>query len=277
MSKRVVCFLFIILHFWHTGDCFGQIEQIQRMEEIRSLIEAADQETLVVFDIDQTLTVSKNPAYQWANFQKYQHLLREMKADWSEDQLNMALNLIAVNPQDGVELIDREVLSIFNFLHAKGIPTIALSATITGPCGEVADPLPYRVKQLKELGIDFSPLAPHTLFLCMQDLPPYLGSHPESVSGLVFSNGERNTKGEVLTHFFDQIGWEPKRVIFIDDLKNQLESCEKPLAKRGISFEGIHYLGYSSLPSKPIEEHKFIREWEKLGQRAAHVLASRPK
>jgi len=61
-------------------------------------------------------------------------------------------------------------------------------------------------------------------------------------------------KGDVLSAFLDHAQWKPKRIIFIDDFLEFVNSMEEMAEKRDIDFVGIHYTAAQAVPCDLNEE-----------------------
>lgn len=89
------------------------------------------------------------------------------------------------------------------------------------------------VNQLLSIGVNFNNGSMEKQF-------PFLSIHPEYFKGIFFAN--REPKGNYLLHIFNLAPHFPKKIIFIDDKCQQVESVSKALTSLGIPNECYLYL-----------------------------------
>ncbi len=212
---------------------------------IEKLLEDADKETLVLFDVDQTLITPNDPI---------------LKPKWEKylDQL-LGGKKVAVNEHGEKRYIFREILmkaphSVINnksidFIEKKQreeIPVIAFTAAPGGKIGKVESFIDWRVDELQKFGFQFgigNKLSDIGTLKLAKD--PSLEFPPIYKSGVLITS--LHDKGPVLMSFFKEINWIPKKVIFIDDKMHNLKSVAQSLEGR-TKVLGIHYTGANDLP-----------------------------
>ncbi len=91
------------------------------------------------------------------------------------------------------------------------------------------------VRQVTSLGVDFTLTAPHQESFVMA------AQHPMLYQTGIFFASDYNKKGDVLLPFLDKLEQRPKKIVFIDDKKKNVEELEAPLAKEGIEYIGVYY------------------------------------
>ena len=72
--------------------------------------------------------------------------------------------------------------------------------------------------------------------------------------GIIFT-AEQN-KAMILKHILNHKKYYPKRIIFIDDMINNLLSVEDMCKKSNIDFIGFHYIAVSKMKMQETEEWK---------------------
>lgn len=207
------------------------------MNDIKKYLENADVETLVVFDIDNTLYTPKDLLLRPCGVDFFKQLIYQYAGKISSEQLRY-LSSIMIS-QRSVDLIDPNFPVIIKELQSNDIKTIALTAMQTGPYGQIESMEDWRYEELKKLDIDFRnafPKFPHIIF---EEMNTAYGL-PVFKHGILASS--RHTKGDVLVAFLKQIHWHPKKVIFIDDHLEFIESVSEEMKLRGIHFSGFHFV-----------------------------------
>ncbi|MBN4067434.1 DUF2608 domain-containing protein [Simkania negevensis] len=64
----------------------------------------------------------------------------------------------------------------------------------------------------------------------------------------------------------------PKRVVFIDDRRANLESVEEALLKENITYVGWEYRGAEFLSTEEITEEHFTEVWSGLINEAKNII-----
>lgn len=255
---------FIISLLMLSSNLLATIEQISSILESKKYFESSDQ-ILGIFDIDETLLIPKDPAFQKQNLIKHP-AIQKMKEALSTEQLDIVGNLSkACCP---AELIEPSAPLFIKNLQAKGIRLIALTAAMTRNFGE--DHLPkLRAEELLKHDIDFSYAFPEIEVLNLTNLKMCNQAHPYFYSGVLCSNGDHlrqkdaSSKGKVLVEFLKQLSWLPETIIFFDDKLYNLEEMEKTLLEHHptITFYGLHYVGAQNLVPEEISESEMEAKW----------------
>jgi hypothetical protein len=221
MKRALIALIFSVL----TVPLCGAIYELESVNDIDPYV---DGRTLVLFDLD--LTVLEASTCYGSVWQYYDGIRRaEQKgatawegicgfyADWRQAQ--------RIAPMRTPE---PETADVIRGLQAKAIGVAGL--THRQPCiGEIS------VDQLLNLGIDFESSSP---FAKGGELDMHPA--PRHIEGTIFVNDCHN-KGVVLKGFLSTVRFPLKRVVFIDDKRDNLEAVEAALAPQGIEVVGLHY------------------------------------
>ncbi len=182
----------------------SSIEQIQTIQEVKAYFDIADAKTLGVFDIDETLMVPKDPAFQKPNMKKHASIIQNIKGQLPIEQQDLISNLVlfATNSQ----LIEPESRLLIEKFQNSHIRLIALTAAMTRKFewGYLPE---ARYLELKNNGIDFSSGFPEIDHICLSDLKPCARGYPTFYRGVLCSNSDHQRqkdvtpKGEALCEF----------------------------------------------------------------------------
>ncbi len=91
------------------------------------------------------------------------------------------------------------------------------------------------MRQVTSLGFDFTKTAPSKGSFIVPSANPTL-----YLQGILFVS-DYNKKGDVFLPFLSMIKQIPKKVVFIDDKRKNVEELEQALSKHGIEYIGIYY------------------------------------
>jgi hypothetical protein len=190
-----------------TSQAKAEIRDVTRMADV---FLAVDADTLVVFDLDNTVIESVG---DWGSDQWYDHLVEYFRTlHPAEEAVAKGLKLWAdaqhtteVNPVESV------TPSLIREAQTKGTRMIGLTARPDTIDGRTAD-------QLKSIGVDFS-----------------------ANGGTVLAIGPSASKGRALVEYLSRLERRPKKVIFVDDKHHYVKSVDEALTGLGIEHIIFRY------------------------------------
>lgn len=248
--------------------CHAQITQVNEMKEVFDAFKKADPKTLAIFDVDMVLVQPSDPAFQMANMTRYSTVSKRIMKEVPTDKQMIFLSLMTTH--SNLVLIDERTPQYLEQIIQRGIPTIALTANLTGKLGTISKMEQWRVDGLRRLGIDFSRTSPCKSSFVFDNLASYRGNYSTYIDGILFVNGTTVSKGDAFLSFLEKSGFLPNKVIFVDDREDNLKSLESAIQKLdpSIEYQGFHYLGAKDYPSEMISEEEFESRWQKLASEA---------
>lgn len=212
------------------------IYQTHDFSTIEECIQDLPTDALVLFDIDDTLIVPVDEILKPINEKLFDQL-----TDHVRDR-DVWLDIHLQAPQIPV---DKRSFPLIAQLQQKGIATIAFTA-VKGKIPHYELPCDWRIIQLLQHGFDFTsafPEVPH-IHIPLQN---NTGDIPMYKSGVLFS--ALHPKGPILIAFLKEINFVPSKVVFVDDILDNILSVTEAMDNLGIDCVGIHYRGAFSLPS----------------------------
>jgi uncharacterized protein DUF2608 len=249
----------------------AEIVPIFSISEIDIGNEANLDDCLVVFDIDDVLTVLDDPAFQRPNFKAHHSdSFKAVMAPLNKVEQALAFTMpLLTTPSKLIETDAPEFISSLQ----KRAKTIALTAAMGIEIdGESIED--RRGAELKRVGIDFSisfPEIPETAFPGFN--PPVLGRDPLFKNGIILTN--ENDKGKVLEQFLKTISWKPRLICFVDDRKEHVTAVLESLK---IHFPEICVRGYhfqpDRVPYSSAKQEDFKAKWEEVAQKAKELIVN---
>jgi len=250
MRALFVLFLIIQSYIWPI------IKELPSFAELEQYIH---NETLVVFDLDNTLIRPKqmlgSDEWFWYYLNKKtdeyndkQRALKEVLPLWQDIQASSSMQCLEPCTKHVVEALQK-----------KGIPVMVLTT-------REYDFANVSVQQLCSLELDFSKTAPVKGFVKLHKIPIV-----QYEDGILFADNHH--KGEALLHFLQQHSLQPKRVIFIDDKHTRVEE-PNVLESIGIEYLGLRYTAADKYvrefdPKVTEEQFQSFIKQEKIGSKAA--------
>ena len=203
----------------------------------------ADKETLVLFDIDLTLSQPSEAAAQMPNMVRHKVLFKELL---KSARVSIGDILTSVTTWGPHILIEDDTPSIVQKIAKRNIPVLAFTAACTST-------KTWRHKDLKRLGYDFTETFEKT------ELSAPCFSHGVLLCG-------DDAKGDVLVNFLAAMDLKYKKIVFVDDREINLLSVQDALRQHypETAFVGLLYKGASNYPSKPVDEATFRSVWESI-------------
>lgn len=146
--------------------------------------------------------------------------------------------------------VDNRMVGLIKHLQMNGTKVLALTSVDTGSYGQITSMETLRINRLKQSGYYFD-----RSWIGVKDrlLDQFLQNTTDRSSsaqklekkGIVFSKGvvltNSSPKGGALMAFLHYTNAKPKKIIFIDDLKENLKTVEMEARKNNIQFFGIEY------------------------------------
>jgi len=248
---RVILFSLIAYY----GCSMAEIRVIDSLEQAISDLKTADESTLVVFDIDNTLTYEVNVFRQkwfantaagkqfWQIVQKYyQSMPRPAEFKTMVDSKRMKY-FSADRP------VESMTTSVVDMIQHSGAKVIALTACKTGAYGLIDCMEEWRVEKLSDIGIDFSGSFAEQKII-IDALTDRAGKYPVFYKGIMLSEEDSIEKGAALGAFLDRVQLRPGKVLFFDDKRCNLQSVQAEMARRSIPFMGYEYTAVEKLPRR---------------------------
>lgn len=189
-----------------------------------------DKDTLVIFDIDNTIMETKQTlgSNQWF---EYRIGVYKSKGMNEFDALENALHeWMAAQHITEVKLVEPCISDFIKDLQEKNITIIGLTTRGLGlsTC---------TFHQLQRLSVDLSKTSPSQKEI-------HFINGKEGVlfrKGILFTAGTQ--KGKALDTLLSQIGFHPKKILFINDKRKHLEAVEIVYEDSNTVFTGLRY-GY---------------------------------
>lgn len=254
-SFLIISALFLIHHFWHVQK---NIQYIDSYAQVKNIFAKADSNTLILFDVDETLIEPASVIFRpktienEANLPWIIDLVSRVygKSDKTEEYYGSIWKT-----KETPLLIEPHMVSVIQSLQDRGVKVMALTALKTGSSYIITSLPEWRYNKLKELGIDFAKIGlPDIIF---DELSEKDGNYPMLYHGILCTNGV--SKGELARTFLDRIQWRPDKVIFFDDNAARVKEVAEAMQKELIPFQGFVYRGAEYMPG---ELNKDVAEFQ---------------
>lgn len=206
-------------------------QAVQSIKEIYNALYSADNDTLIVFDVDEVLITSRepflHPEVEPIFLAHVQEAMSQAKTAEEQQAIEKKLSAFLVSQERYI--VEPEMVSLIEELQKREKKVIALTSHPTGKFGHLESVERWKVDSLRSFGFHFE-----------KAFPGFSSTDPLYVDGVLFSRG--SNKGDVLIAFLDKLkDFAPKRVVCIDDLVKNHETLEAALRARGIAYKGYWY------------------------------------
>jgi len=202
----------------------GRIIETRHIADVIPLI---DEETWFLVDLDNCMFEGAE-ALGHANW-FYDELQQRMQKGMSRDEAicDAYPGWIQTQKFNSVKPLEENFVPSLLMLQNKGI--VIMGLTHRQP--SVAD---STIRQVTSLGFDFLKTAPSKESFVIPAKTPTL-----YFQGILFV-GDYNKKNEIFEPFLSIINQKPKKIVFIDDKRKNIEELEQ-LSNYGIDYVGVHY------------------------------------
>lgn len=225
---------FICLQLLSSLCLFGKVVEIQTLSQYEQEVGTVDENTLVLFDIDETLVMPKD-AILGPKGRPFAHTLIKQYLNDSKT-LDEYWGIVLAGTE--FDLVEKQCVSLIQDFQNKNIPVMGLTFVHPGKIGHIESFATFRLNLLKGFDIDLSPTISQTTYLEL-DGPVYQ-------SGVIFT--AKQDKGQTLKRFLEEFDLKPKKIVFFDDTLKQIESVEQAAKELGIEYIGLHYTAALNAP-----------------------------
>lgn len=258
------------LGFFVSSLSFADVSSIHSIKEMKPHAEEKEN-ILVVFDIDDTLTILSDPAFHSPNF-KIHHasVFKEIMSSLNPKERHLAFTMPLVTTAS--DLIEIDTPEVIDELQMRGVKTVALTAAMGGEIEGISIE-DRRITELNRVGIDFSRSFPDVSEIVFADFKASLiGRSPFFKKGVIFTN--ENDKGDVLVAFLKNTKWKLDLILFVDDRIEHIHAVQRAMRDfyPEIECKGFHYKT-DHVPYAKIESEEFSKQWTDLAIRARELLA----
>ncbi|MDR0968191.1 MAG: DUF2608 domain-containing protein [Holosporaceae bacterium] len=252
--------------------CEAKMVKTDKIADIEIEFAQADDETLVIIDCDGVLIEpvdnvlkTQNARFCFKMLDDYAKKLKE--TSFSEKEINEEIRLIMSIGWKSAkqELLNKEWPELIKALQSRGIKVVLLSACGTGGWGVIKSTSEWRYDELLKFGIDFKKSWLGFKKIVFSDFglrkDRVWKGYPVFENGMLLSANEQ--KGDVLKAFLAKIPqYKFKKIIFIDDHQNMIESVQKAADDLGIKSVCIEYVYASTKKFPPLDEEKAKKQGE---------------
>jgi hypothetical protein len=225
------------MHFFAEAE----IITTDKIEDIEIEFALADNETLVIFDMDWVIWESTDRAFHADIREAVKPIMESFKKYFEKQNQDEKEALDAALWKIDAQPVDSKMPLLINVLQSRGIKTLLLTANLNGKVADIESVESLCYRKLKNFGIDFKQSWKNLNRIDFKEtevkgkkLIPFFGN------GMIFTC--MVPKGEILRDFLGKLPqYKFKKIVFIDDRMKNLESVRKVSEEIGIRFIGIEY------------------------------------
>lgn len=249
------------------------IVKVYKIKEALPYFDEANQNTLVIFDIDSTLTTPSDPCLRRFSIKKHKHVFDRYVGQLTKKQLYIFTHLLIL--QSPSQLVENEFPEVIMQLQNRGVKTLACTSSSTGSIGNIVKNFSlWRFQELKKLDIDFSSIFPGRVLFPYEDCNDDIPGIEKGIVGC----GHKIKKGMLFDKIIAHINFTPHKVIVIDDKMENIESFMNEIRVRypDVKFIGIQYDGMQLISSVYADESEFKEKIKALADQAVKICDQLP-
>lgn len=240
--KAILKFFIFTVFTYNCSEAKNIFIEAKEATQIQEILSKEDLSgAVVVFDVDLVLMVLDVYAFSSCSFKSglgrrlIDKILKDCNmAENSEEYKNLMCKVLY-----DTTLVSTIIPGIIKDLQKKGVKVMGHTSRESGQYGEIAHQEDLVIKQLQNLGIDFSEVFDDKEII-VDNIKKKGKTYPLFKKGILFSGGGYS-KGEVQKAFHEKIKWIPKRIVFIDDMDKNLHAVEDAMGLINVSVTSIHY------------------------------------
>jgi hypothetical protein len=266
-DKIIRTVFLVIIFLGGKQNCHAEIIKADNFATLQhEVMKSVSKDCLVLFDVDDVL-ISPTDEFNFRS-EIRKDLKKEISKSKSKHEVEVIFSDFFLKRK--VQLVNKNMPILLEFLRVKKIPVSALSAWWTGNFGTIQEIEKQRLKELEQVKISFVDLSPFNKDMSLVSHKIKNSGRPIIISGIILTG--LGDKGEALGLALKSIDIKFKRIIFIDDQKKYLEEIESFCAQNGLDFIGIHYTESSLAPIPEFDSDKEMRRFNILKEK--HVWLS---
>jgi hypothetical protein len=230
---------FFIILLFTSGTAFAEIHEISDFNIILREVYRSNKDTWVIFDVDDVLVMRKDQILNSNHNKELAKISGTVSTRITEADMKNLWSIVHLSSKSEIveQLIAEEIAGIHN--HVDHV--IAFTNMGTGKLGKIESVEDWRLNELQNFGIVFNTSLPTTsekqLDCLLKKANPVCS--PRFKDGVLF--GCYSDKGEVLQAYLKHINIKPKKIIFIDDHRKNVESVQAFCKNENIEFVGFEY------------------------------------
>jgi hypothetical protein len=262
---RLILKIVLLFVFSSKACVLAKICEAEHIDAVALLLDQADKDTLVLWDVDDVLIAPENAFFMDAPIRK-----RLYEKFWLKHSKQKRKELFShFFTRRTVELVNPKVLDLLADLARRQVPYTGLSAWWTGPYGTIPCMEDLRFKSLREVGISFVATSPFKEDLSLSAFKSNEGT-PMVKNGLILT--ALADKGSILEAVLEATQLKFARIIFIEDNRSNLKAVHKLCQKLKIDFLGIHYTEAKYRPLPPLNKAHEKKRFQILEQEGLWLL-----
>jgi hypothetical protein len=267
MQLRIFLSILISLNFF-VETVNAKVIKTTDTAVIRQEVLKLTKDDLVTFDVKGVIFSPTDQILAHKFIPEYRQFLKQIELTKGIDEAKRLEGVVLLNYEP--KLVDEDIPEIIKAIQRNETRVIALTGGYTGPLSAIESKEDFRVKTLKNFGIDFSAsfLVPMVRFdaLIKKDSNDPV---PLYKNGVLFSS--RYPKGVVLKNFLEKVKFKPKRIVHIDNSLKKIEEVESFADEAGIDYLGIHYTKIHENYSQELDQAVVDKKFETLVEKSLWI------
>lgn len=256
LVSAVACSAFLLVNreVFFCERMNGGFVSVDSYREVQPLFDSCDAQTLVTFDVDDTLIADTDVMARDLKFSTWFQIRAVLRHPSLALKARQEWFASIIFQQAERLVFDQDIVRIIKQLREQGCTVVALTAIESGPFGVIDNMPKWRADMLQRLGMDFRGPFQDVIF---DEFPEHNRNYPCLYRGILCAN--KQPKGLVLAAFLDRYHLKPARIVSFDDGACALASIAQVCEQRGIAFTGYQCLGAKKLPGSWCDDRAFVQ------------------
>lgn len=258
--------LMLLMQIFLTDPFFAEVVSVKTELDVKKILDKTTKKTLILFDIDYLLLHPEKEFLQMGALKHHNEVV-----SWNLNRLSPSEQDVVVSAMLSLEpslVLSPALIKKIQLMKKNKRTVIGISSELTGPVDlaekKSVSMMAEKLQKLKKHGIYFS--SSHEPII-LDTVTASKGAHPVFKNGVIFTNGERTPRGDIIKNFLEKFKGVEKfdSILYIGDKQaNCQEIYEEFSELKKPSFKKITVLYFNkalSFPEKQTETVPFERKF----------------
>lgn len=249
-----------------TDSLFADVKSVKTELEVKKILDKTKQKTLILFDIDYLLLHPEKEFLQMGALKHHNEVV-----SWNLNRLSPSEQDLVVSAMLSLEpslVLAPTLIKKIAQMKKNRQTVVGISSELTGPVDlaerKSVSMMEAKLQKLKKHRIEF--LSSHKTII-LDKVIARKGTHPVFKNGVIFTNGERTPRGDIIKNFLENFKGAEKfnSVVYIGDKKENCEEISEEFAGlKKPQFKNITVVYFNkalSFPKTQTETVPFERQF----------------
>ncbi len=229
---------------------------------IKNILQRSDSDTLIIFDVDEVLLYPVDEILRRKHQKElFEIFIKFFDKYFTEKRLQELYSIVFLERK--IIPVSIKLALLIRKIQKQNIKILALTHCYTEDFGRISRMKDWRIKELETLGYYFKLSWPEINEIKFDKLPTIdEGKYAAFKEGIIFTYNL--SKEIVLKEFFKSFAMIFTKIIFIDDIEENLNCLEKFAQEVSVDYTRIHYTAVEDMFLTSLDQNIIERQCQVL-------------